>query len=365
MKLRKVYLAKNDTQSDIGTKTYSLAGLGKIQCLRVKYRATNGATSNTVGKLNGMVSKIEVVDGSDLHESLSMQQWQAYNCFENGQFPFKLLSGGAAAVVQEECVVSFGRFQGDPAHYYDTARYKNPQVRLTHAFTISATAGFATGTVGVDVIAYVIDDGAPAYNGFIMRKEQRSVSTAASGDDSTLLALDYPYKDLMVQALKTTILPDAILTNLKLLIDNGRATPLDMVATDLLAENIDAYGRFEEDFSPLSDTAATFLADLYYKVGANFDIAGATGKGAISSVTAESIVAAMTTGQAAGTMREIIRGYAPHSCFYIPFSFYLQFPGNEAEYYSPVADKAQEMKLLCTQGTSAAALKVCSAQLRH
>lgn len=364
MRVRDVYLAKNDTQSDSGTKAYNLAGLGAVQHLRVKYRATNGATSNTVGKLNGMVSKIEVVDGSDLHESLSMQEWQAYNAFENGQFPFKILDAGAAAVVQEEAIVQFGRYFGDVVYWYDTNKYKNPQLRLTHALTISATAGFATGTCGVDVIARVIEGGGPGYKGFVSRKEQRSISTAASGDDQAILAIDYPYFSLLIQAKKTTILPDAIISNFKLLVDNGRIILWDKNATDLLAENINDYQRFEEEFRPLSDTAATFLSDLYYKTGAVFDIAGATGLGKISSVTAESIVAAMTTGQAAGTMRMQIRGYSPHSCFFLPFGELTYGPDVTYVLFDPVKEGVKELKLLSTQGTSAATLNVCSAQLR-
>src|SRR5205814_10570550 len=105
------------------------------------------------------------------------------------------------------------------------------------------TAGFALGTTGVDVIARVIEDGPPPYHGYVMRKEQRSISTAASGDDPTILALDYPYLDLLVSALKTTVLPDAIVTNFKLQTDNGRIIHYDINATDLLAQNIDDYGR--------------------------------------------------------------------------------------------------------------------------
>lgn len=363
MVLRDYYLAKNQTVADTATVTVQIPVGLKIQHIRVKYRATNGATSNTVAKLNGMVSKIEVVDGSDLLHSLSMQELQAFNCFHNFQFPFKLISAAAAAVVQEEAVIEFGRFIGDPAFYLDTARTKNPQVRLTHALTISATAGFATGTGAIDVIARVIDSGAEKYAGYFMRKEQRSISTAASGDDAAILALDYPYSELLMQAKKTTILPDAIITNFKLLINAGQLTPFDMNATDLLADNIERFGMFEEEYVPLSDTAATFLSDLYYKTGAVFDIAGATGLGKISSVTAESIVAAMTTGQAAGTMRVKARGAAPHSCFYFPW-----LDPNVAPYdLTTMFDASKgvsEMKLLSTQGTSAAVLNICSGQHR-
>lgn len=362
MRVRDVYLAKADTLSDTQSKTYIVPPGLKIQHVRVRYAATNGATSNTVGKLNGMVSKLEFVDGSDIWHSVSMQEEQALNFYNGNIFsnnlPKKILSAGAAVVVAEDAIMTFGRFIGDREYYLDTSRLKNPLIRLTHALTISATAGFATGTGAVSVILRVIDDGAPPYKGCVMAKELKSVSTAASGDDQLILPLDWPYMSLMVGALKTTILPDAVLTNIKLWADAGRIVFLDMTATDLLGENIDRYGWAEESFNPLSDTASTFLSDLYYRTNAWAGIGGATGKLLVSSVTAESIVMAMTTGQAADTMTCKIVGASPFASFFIPF-------GNAQDAVDFLDPKPYgELKLFNTQGTSAATLTVVSQQIR-
>lgn len=365
MRVRDVYLAKADSVSDTQSKTYLIPPGLKIQHIRVKYAATNGATSNTVGKLNGMVSKLEVVDGSDIWHSCSMQECQALNCFNGSEdlhcFPKKILSAGAAVVVTEEAIMNFGRWLGDREYYLDTSRLKNPLVRLTHALTISATAGFATGTGAVSVVMRVIDSNAPAYKGCIMSKEIKSVATAASGDDQTVLPIDWPYMSLLVGALKTTILPDAMLTNIKLWADTGRIVFLDETATDILAENIERYGEFIEEFNPLSDTASTWLSDLYYRSIGLPAIAGATGLLKISSVTAESVVMAMTTGQAADTMRLRVEGYSPHSTFYLPFGSGV----DPQDYLDPKAENISELKLFNTQGTSGGTLVVVAQQIRQ
>jgi len=365
MRVRDVYLAKADSVSDSQSKTYLIPPGLKIQNIRVKYAATNGGTSNTVGKLNGMVSKLELVDGSDIWASCSMQETQALNCFNGSQFnhdlPKKILSAGAAVVVSEEAVMNFGRWIGDRDYYLDTSKLKNPLLRLTHALTISATAGFATGTGQVSVVLRVIDSNPPPYKGCVMSKELKSVSTAASGDDQTVLPLDWPYMGLLIGALKTTILPDAVLTNMKLWADTGRIVYFDETMTDILADNIERYGYFHEDFNPLSDTAATFLSDLYYRTRAWAGTGGATGILKVSSVTAESIVMAFTTGQAADTMTARIEGVSPHGSVYIPFGSGV----DPADFLDPKADNIAELKLFNTQGTAAAALTVVAQQIRQ
>ena len=359
MKVRDTYLAKAETLTDSQTKTIPIPRGLKIQSLRIKYNATNGATSNTLAKLNGMVSKLEVVDGSDLLHSLSMREEQALNFFCNRCLSQQILTAGAAAVVTEEAIINFGRFIGDRDFYLDTARFSNPALKLTHALTISATAGFATGTGALSVIARVIEDGAPPYRGFMLSKEAKSWTTAASGDEPTLLPLDFPYAALMVGALKTTILPDAILTNLKLQVDAGRFIPFDLTGTDVLADNIERYGNARQNCRPLTDTAATWLSDLYYQGGAVASRPGATSKLLISSVTAEQVICAMTTGGTADGNQITVDGYAPHASFYLPFGDGV----NPDDYLSPQG--MAELKLILTQGTVAAAGTVVAHQLRQ
>ena len=365
MKVRDFYFAKAQSLPDSGVYTLPIPPGLKLQHLRVIIGATNGATSNTVGKLCGMVTKVEVVNGSDVIQSMSGRENQAFFAFNStqvpgfGKLPAKTLTSGAGSVVSEEFPVLFGRYYLDPFYYLDTSRYQNCQLRVTYALTISATAGFATTTGTISVIGRIIDADAPTYQGFIMAKEVQSLTTAASGDDITILPLDWPYAEIMVQALKTTVAPETIFTNFKLLVNAGQYIPFDMTSTDFLTHNQQMFGRFSESWVPLSDTTATWLSDLYSRTGANFDIAGATGKGNVSSATAESIVVTFTTGQAAGTMSVNVQGLAPHACFMLPMG-----TGNDPADYLSVSG-VSDLRLVKTQGVSAAAAAVVIAQLRQ
>jgi hypothetical protein len=359
MKVRDTYLVKAQTLTDAGTVTIPILKGLKIQHLRVKIGATNGATSNTVGKLCGMVSKIEVVDGSDLLHSVSMREAQAINCFQNYFFPRKELSAGAAVAIFEEAIVNFGMGYKDRRLYLDTSRFSNPQLRITYALTISATAGFATGTGALSVIARIIEDQAPPYAGFVMAKEVDSWATATSGDHTTLLAFDWPYLALVVAALKTTVDPRTLLTNFKLQRDAGAFIDYDLTSEDVLSDNQAMFGPFEEKFRPLKDTTFTWLSDLYAKTGAWMDICGAVGKGSVTTAVGESIGGIFTTGEAVDLMDVNVRGLAPHASFYLPFG-----DGQTPEdALNPAGLK--ELKLIKSQAVGAAAGTVVALQIRQ
>lgn len=357
MKTREHLLVNAQTLTDSQTFTKDLPPGLKIQELRCRYSANNGATSNTLGKLNAMLSKLEVVDGSDVLHSLSGQEEQANNFYRHGRLPFQQLNSKAAGVVIEEFIINFGRFRGDRECYLDTTRWRNAQLRLTHALTISATAGFATGTGVLTVIAKFIEDGAPPSKGFIMSKSFKSWTSLVSGREDTELPLDFPYQSLMVKDLETLIEPDVDLTNLKLEIDSGRWVPIDLSTAIILASCIDRYGYAKQSLNFLNDTAVTWLSDIYGRGGAAMGPMGGTAKGGVSTKIAEQVVAFMTTGDS-GNLFINVFGAAPHSCLYIPFG-----SGVEIEDFLAVQG-ASKLELQATQGAAGGACSIVANQLR-
>jgi hypothetical protein len=362
MKVRDVYITAAEALADAGTKTYSLNQLGKIQHIRVKLAATNGATSNTVGKLKSLVSKIEIVDGSNVIASCSMLEWFATNCYCNGVAPFHDLSGGAAVVIADEIYALFGRYVGDREYYLDCSRYSNPMLRITWAFTVSATAGIATGTGRLSLIARTIEDSALPYKGFIMRKEVASWTTAASGDQPFILPLDFPYMGIYVAALKTTIEPDTIITNIKLTRNTDQYIDFNLTGRDAYAAALANFGPFREKFRPLADTAATWLGDLYFKTGAWMSRPAATAKAITTAVAAESVTLAGTTGGAVDALELTLEGGAPAAAVYLPFHGGDPYvPPAPDDFLNPAG--LGELKLICSQGVASAAGTVTVEQL--
>ena len=357
MRTRDYVLVNAQTLSDSQTFTKDLPSPAKIQELRVIYSATNGATSNTLGKIVAMVSKILVDNGSDVLHSLSGREEQAINCYRHGHFPYKYLTSKAAGVVVEEFIINFGRYRGDREYYLDTATYKNAKLSLTHALTIDGSLGFATGTGVLTVIARLIEDGAPPYKGFLMQKEIDSFASAASGTNVTELPLDYPYQALMVADLETTIEADVDISNLKLSQDSDKFIPFDLSTTRILQGNMGKYGPCRESLHFLNDTAVTWLGDLYARTKAYASPGGATAKTNVTSSIAEQIIAAMTTGDAAD-LQLTLEGAAPHSNLYLPFG-----TGEMAEDFFPVSGVGS-LELTSTLGAAGGACTVVASQLR-
>lgn len=311
MKIRDVYLVNNQTLKDSDTVSVDLTRSLKILKLRVQYTNTNGATSNTGGRLNSMVSKLAVVDGSSVIHSLSMREEQAKNFFDYGRLPTQKLTQAGGGVVSEEAIIDFRRYEGDTAFYLDTSEYTNPQLQLTHSFTVSGTAGFATGDGKLSVIATVIDSGAPVQQGFIMAKEIISFATAASGDEQIDLPLDFPISALLVHAPVDGDAPDTFFSNLKLTQDTDSFIPINMAFDDLLYANLEDFGRASQLQDVLNATTGTLKGDVYYKATGSIQQAGATAKAVLTVQTANESTLAMTTGET-GTVTGKMEGGAPH-----------------------------------------------------
>lgn len=357
MKVRDAYLWNAQVLGDSGSLDVDLDTNLKIQHIALLFKATNGSTSNTVGKLKHWISKIEIVDGSDALCSLSGREVFAFNCYHNRMAPFHDLSGGANVVITDGLIIEFGRFKGDREYYLDTSRYKNPKLRITWAYTVSTTAGIATGTGRVSAIARIIEDGALPYKGFFMRKEVDAFTSGTSGKHNTDLALDYPYSGLLVQALITTVEPDTVLTNYKLTRNTDQFIDFDRSGRELYGKALEEFGEFAQKFRPLADTAATWLSDLYFKTGGYMSKPGATSKGVATSVTAEQIVTATTTGGTADAQEDTLKGGGPAASLYLPFG-----DGRTPDdFLNPTG--LSSLKLIMDMAV-AAACAVCTEQLR-
>ena len=357
MRFRDVYLAKAETVPDSGTKIIDIDVSDPIQYILIKYSATNGSTSNTVGKINPDIDKIEVVDGADTIFSITGRLAQALAFFLTGKLPVQELNQDGGDTVTEWFLIPFGRNLVDRDLFLDPKKFTNLQLKLTHSLTISATAGFASGSGSVSVIARVIEAGAPAPQGFIMTKEIFSFTTAASGDQIVDLPLDYPYLSLMVSDLETGIVCGTDINNIKLSLDFDKVIPFDISAADLIALNVQRYGFAIQDIEILPDTTFSVNCDTYKYTRAFAGEPGATAKMAITTVTAEQIAGTMTTGET-GDIHITTMGACPHSCMFIPFG-----DGKDLEDFLDVKE-FKSARLVLTQGGAGGAGKVVIQQLR-
>ena len=352
--------------TDSDTFEFSLSGLQGVSALDIVIRATNGATSNQGVPISTDIDKIEVVDGSKVIYSLSGVQARALNCYEMGRYPTILADERAAAVQEEIFRISFGRRVGDPLYWFDPARYANPMLRVTLSLTISATAGFATGTGRVSVIGHVWDQKPGGRLGCMIAKEYKSYTSVASGDDRANLPVDLPYRMLIVRAYETAIAWHTDITQVKLTLDNDSYVPLDVRAEQLRNLNAERFGLFRTSqvlFRTDADAPECFLAyPIEWAANAlqDFDLASVDAQ-TIDQLTLQLITLAATPTVAKSTTDRAINliaaGYLPHFAACIPFG-QLDEP---ASWLSP--EGVGKMELVLTQGGAGAAVSIFGQQV--
>lgn len=263
LKMRDHYLKRESTLANADTTIIDLNIVDPISALVVEIEATNGATSCNDHEIHDDVSKIEVVDGSDVLFSCTMIEAIANHYYHTGQMPHRVLSEVGGAKQEESVTLHFGRFVGDQELWLDPTKHRNLQLRLTHAFEISATVGFATGTGKLTVTAKIIEEGALPNRGFLMTKNKYSFTSATSGDEVIDLPRDYPYRMLMVKSLKTLLRPDEVISKWKLSVDADKYIPFENYTEDIMDACESRLGLARMAKNVLRADDASALLDLY------------------------------------------------------------------------------------------------------
>lgn len=259
---RPVVLQDRKVITDTDTIRESLRGLGAVSAIDVKLRATTGATSKQGVYLHDDLDALNVKDGSNFLHSLNGVEVQALQSYHQGKMPQNIFREGDAVVEEETFTISFGRYLGDELYWLDTDMFANPEVEAEITLAISATAGFATGTGRISIIAWVWDEKPATRAGTFVTKEHKSFTSAASGIEDIDLPADMPWRMLLVRAAEDNVLYETDITNLKLQTKGGGKVLLDQraeVARDIARQRFGSFSYGVELFRTDGDTVDTFL----------------------------------------------------------------------------------------------------------
>lgn len=366
MRFRDYYFKREATVADSDTVVIDINVKDPISYITVEYEATNGATSALDHEIHDDVTTIELVDGSEVLWSLSMAQARALNFFELKQLPHHSQSEAGGAVQEEKCVLHFGRFPDDPEFYFDPTKYRNPQLRLTHNLTISATAGFATGTGKVTVMARLIEKGAGPHRGMMSAKVRKSWTTAGSGDEEIELPRDLKYRMMLIQALLSTYTPQEIISKLKMSCDGDKYVPFELYTEDIVDMNLRLFGMARQFKTLYRADAESALLDLYDIRSALARPASADTVVQVAGVDAEQVtINGMTytttptiANMSTDSVPVVAEGLAPYACLAIPFGS-LQDPD---DWFDPT--EFGDIRLYATQATASASAAVILQQVR-
>lgn len=368
MKYRDAYIEDALVLADSGTKTIGIPFKDQITQLMFLLQATNGGTYNRANPPIKNLSKIEIVDGSDVLFSLSGPQAQGLNYINHGKVPNRLITETADDYQRDVFYIDFGRYLGDPLWAFDPTRFTNPQIKFTWdlaAINAVGGTGFATGTGRMTILARLFDEKVSP-TGFFMSKEHYSFTSAGSGVESVDMPRDHIYKTLFVRATKTDTHPWSILTKYKLSEENDKRIPFDLYEKELRSHMMEGYepARYGAEYQCITDSK--LYHDLYdwaaLRVtpapGAGvyrFWTVGLGGSGYTDLHCYDQNIAAISSYE-----RWIaeVNGWYFHNC-----GFYLfGDPQNPNDWYNPTA--LGDLKLKLTQGSADATVGVCLQQAR-
>ena len=307
MNYRMVEILASEAATVATTKVIDLDLAQPISRILIRMKGTNSSSTPTAHPAK-MLTKVEIVDGSDVIYSLSGIEGGCLNFNENAELPFycEEYENGiqCCATVQ----INFGRYLWDEQLALDPLKFKNLQLRISHN---KALGGSAPDAGTLMVMAYVFDDKKISPQGFLMSKELYSYPLTALAHEYIDLPLDYAFRFVILQSYAAGKNWTDQFGFLKFTIDTDRRVLLNDIATSEFLKCQIPNDLVEESFAGLGTGAAV----PYYCVPTYEAYSTAGGRSANS--------AALFVGQLAGptvnVTSDVSESFQVHHDGYAPF----------------------------------------------
>ena len=296
----------SEAATTAATKTIDLNENSPLSKIVVRFKGTNNGSTPTAHP-SKMVSKIEIVDGSDILYSTSGLQCQAMNFWETGMLPFNICEYEDNVEACATFDLNFGRFPWDRDFALDLASFKNPQLKITHNKALGGSAPDA-GTMAV--FGYTFDDPQPAPSNFLTTKELYSYTLTASAHEYITLPRDYPYRVLMPLSYETTYAFNTQFAGFNWYADNKKKMFINNVSGSELAKLVSHKAYVEECFAGLGTGSAV----SYYIAGTYEGYTSGVGRSASQStliVGQQSGSRIQVTNDSSESFQCIHHGYMP------------------------------------------------------
>lgn len=316
MNYREVTLLASMSPGAAGTKVIDLNVQDPISRIDIEYTVTLANTAMAAA-LAANVTKIELVDGSDVLFSLSGLEAQALNIYDKKVPSMNESNLTAGAVSMAKFSIDFGRYLYDELLAFDPTRFRNPQLKITTDVDICDT-GASVNTL--EIFAHLFDEKIISPVGFLMSKNHHSWTPSGAGVYEYIdLPLDHPYRQILVRGFLTQVHPDGVVIGARLSEDHDKKVPFDLNLSkylrrmkgiwlpveDTIFEYVDGSSSYDKYVTPTTyDTVyvgSTFGDDT---VGVDTYLPG----GWFRPITGGGVMVM-------GTMR----GYCPNHTFQIPF----------------------------------------------
>lgn len=205
-----------------------------LHSLAVLVECTNGATNAQGQTMREVIDWIKVIaDGSQVLFYLEPETIRLQHLLDTRENLVETINEGASIVQKAVFPVKFGRDWFDPEYYLDLAMFNDLELQIKFSPTIAATS-FTTGTTTTTVIGLMTMAGQPGpYKGSFVTRIIENFTTVASGDKTVKPPQGWPYRSLFVRSYEAGIQDGVDITGVKLDLNNGGVTPLNMTWNQL------------------------------------------------------------------------------------------------------------------------------------
>lgn len=341
MNFRKATIYAQTDASTAKTQTIDLDLSDVISRIQVKFNSTNNGHTPTAHH-TAQISKVEIVDGSDVLWSLSGSELEAKNFFDYKKEPpyFKEFRNDVENYLVLDLL--FGRKLWDKELALDPKRFRNPQLKITHN---KASGGSAPDAATLEVVADVFDEMAVTPMGWIMAKEFYTFTSAASNAHEYVdLPRDWPIKRMILQTKKDATWWENLVNNVKISEDNDKKIPIDIPGMDLVQYAAEEYGLVKEQFvgtAPGVSTYSWYVMPTDQNVALLSPYYDAMPIRQTSTYEAGGRIALVNT--AVCTFNALAMGYVPHGC--VPLDFGDQKEG--MDWYDVTKKGSVKLDLYC------------------
>ncbi len=263
------------------------------------------------------ISKIELIDGSDVLHSLSGRQNQAVCLYDRRVATLNNGNLIAGSYQQATMGIDFGRFLYDPELAFDPTKFRNPQLKITHDSTLLSAD---TSTHSLEVFAHVFDEKVISPVGFLSAREHYSYTPASNNAYEHIdLPTDMAIRQMLLQPYFAGKAPTSVVDYFKLSEDNDKRIPFDLELTSYVRRMRGQWSVLEEALSDYVDSGGSY--DKYVTPTDEFTV--------VSGLPHTGMTATLDTYTNGGFVRLIsdntamlvamAHGYLPHHCIQFPF----------------------------------------------
>ncbi len=314
MKYRLAEILSPEDLSTTGTKVIDITMKDVISRIEVIFRTKNG-DSGFDDHPAGNVSKIELVDGSEVLFSLSGRECQALNFYDRLLPADNHMTGSNGEWMRACFGMDFGKFLWDEELGFDPSKFVNPQLKITWDEDVANTSCVQNSMM---IIAHLFDELTPTPDGFLMSKEMYTYTPAANAYEPVDLPTDYPIRRLLIGSHQEAYTFTQMVAEIRLNEDNDKRVPFDITGDELFWQIKKRYPEYIENVYMVLATGGTT-----FRVTPSED---AVIVGSRTSVLKSLWIIFQNGGKANGkvetsdeTVYMLCKGYIPHG--YAPLDF--------------------------------------------